>query len=117
MSAMTDTAITDMLAAHVRATMTLDESRYVHDERYNVYLALDLDDADVLFVIGSRAIANGATDIEAFTDGYARALAGEPPDQYPADDSFIKGYDAGRSFRRPLRADESHTSPSPTQQA
>ncbi len=104
MSATTDTALTEMLAAHVRATMTADESRSIDDARYNVYLALDLDNADVLFVMGSRAIASGATNIEAFTEGYARALAGEPPDHHPTDASYRKGYEAGRTIRRPLRA-------------
>jgi hypothetical protein len=106
------------LAAHVRATITPDEARYIHDERYNVYLALDLDDADILFVLGSRAIANGATDIEAFTEGYIRALADGPSDHHLANESFIKGYEAARSaLRLSQHAGESHASPSPAQQA
>jgi hypothetical protein len=100
MSAMVDTATTRLLAAHIRATMTPDESRYAYDERYYVFLALDLDDPDVLFVIGSRAIAHGAKDIEAFTAGYVHALADLSPNEHAESDSFTKGYDAGREILR-----------------
>lgn len=62
MSATTDAVTARLLAAHIRATMTTDESRYASDERYNVYVALDLEDADVLFALSSRAIAHGAED-------------------------------------------------------
>jgi hypothetical protein len=104
---MTDTATARLLAAHVRATMTPDESRYAHDEHYNVFLALDLDDPDVLFVMGRRAIAHGAKDIEAFTAGYAHALAGVVPNEQAGNDSSTKGYDAGcETLRAANVADE-----------
>lgn len=118
MSAITDTATTRLLAAHVRETMTPDESRYAHDERYNVFLALDLDDPDVLFVLGSRAIAHGAKDIEAFTTGYVHALGGLLPDEHSENDSFTKGYNAGRdTLHSPNDADASPTSSSMEQRA
>ncbi|MGI8855810.1 MAG: hypothetical protein ACR2JW_08665 [Thermomicrobiales bacterium] len=100
MSATLDTAVANLLAAHVRATMTPDESRYAHDERYNVFLALDLDDPDVLYVMGSRAIARKAKDIEAFTAGYVHALIGGLPNENAGNESFPKGYDAGRETLR-----------------
>ncbi len=77
--------------------MTPDESRDAHDERYNVYLALDLDDADVLFVVGKRAIESDVEDTEAFTAGYACAITGASPGEHPSSDPFTKGYDAGRN--------------------
>ena len=98
--------------------MTPDESRYAHDERYNVFLALDLDDPDVLFVMGSRAIAHGAKDIEAFTAGYVHALVGVSPGEHARNDSFTKGYDAGRdTLQPPNNADVSPTSASMEQRA
>src|SRR5437870_2011659 len=118
MSATLDAATARLLASHVRATMTPDESRDAHDERYNVYLALDLDDADVLFVMGKRAIINGAEDIEAFTNGYAHALAGAPPGEHPASNSYLKGYEAGRNAPHVLHdAAGPSASPSMTRQA
>jgi hypothetical protein len=56
MSATTDAVTARLLAAHIRATMTTDESRYASDERYNVYVALDLEDADVLFALSSGSV-------------------------------------------------------------
>jgi hypothetical protein len=115
---LTDTATARLLAAHVRATMTPDESRYAHDEHYNVFLALDLDDPDVLFVMGRRAIAHGAKDIEAFTAGYVHALVEVLPNEHAGNDSFTKGYDGGREALRAANdADEFPTSASMEQRA
>lgn len=111
MSAMSDP--TRLLATHVHATMTSEEKRYAYDERYNVFLALDLDDADVLFIMGKRAIMHGAEDIEAFSEGYAHAITGVPLGEHPPTDSFIKGYEAGlQGQRTPDDVDESHALPS-----
>jgi hypothetical protein len=81
------------ISSHIRSTMTPDEARDAANEAQNVYLALDLDDADVLFVIGCRAVALGAHDFDAFTSGYARGLSGAPIDDCTGDSRI--GYEAG----------------------
>ncbi len=105
------------LAEHVRRTMTESETRDAADERYNVFAALELDDADVLFVMANRALDSGTTDIDAFTAGYTRAITGAPLDEHPASDAFIKGYEAARgALRLSQSTGESHASPSSVQQ-
>lgn len=112
MSASIDRTPQTLLAAHVRETMTLDEARCAQDERYNVYLALGLDNADVLFVMGSRAVTHDATDIDAFTAGYAHALAAGSLDAPATSDSFRKGYEAGSATRNATRVHEASVSSS-----
>lgn len=62
--------ITEHVARAVRATMTDEESRYAHDESFNAFLALDLDDADVLYVLTHRARAAGFDDTDAYIAGF-----------------------------------------------
>ncbi|MDQ2783547.1 MAG: hypothetical protein M3Y58_00920 [Chloroflexota bacterium] len=77
------------LTQHVRETMTADETRHAHDDAYNVFAALEEEDADVLFVLANRSREYGATDL----------------------DSFIKGYEAGlRAHRTSREIDEIHAS-------
>ncbi len=107
----TTTGISDDLAEHVRRTMTESETRYAADVRYNVFAALELEDADVLFVIANRALDSGVTDIDAFTLGYTQAIADAPLDEHPASDAFIKGYEAGlHPNQTPRDVDETRTS-------
>lgn len=75
MSIVVESAISE-IAPHIRAMMTPEETRYAADEAYNVYLALGLDDADVLYVIASRAIAHNLYDFDAFALGYAHGFTG-----------------------------------------
>lgn len=118
MATETTTETSNDLAEHVRRTMTESETRDAADERYNVFAALELDDADVLFVMANRALDSGATDIDAFTAGYTCAITGASLDEHPASDAFIKGYEAAcGSLRLSRHADKSHASQSPAQQA
>ena len=91
------TAAVRAIAPQVRASMTPDEVREAADEGWNVYLALDLDDPDVLFALSNRAIAAGATDFDAFTLGYAHGLS-HARSEYDRGD-YQKGYEAGRATR------------------
>lgn len=43
------------LVRHVRETMTAEETRYARDDAYNVFAALEEEDADVVFVLANRA--------------------------------------------------------------
>ncbi len=63
------------LARYIRATMTPEVSRYAADEAQNVFLALEREDADILFVMASRALASGATNLDSFIIGYAAGRA------------------------------------------
>ncbi len=76
---MSDALITfsPAVAKAVRASMTEEERRDAGNDRQNVFLALNLDDADVLFILTVRARAAGVEDIDAYiagvTAGYAIA--------------------------------------------
>jgi hypothetical protein len=50
--------------------MTPEQIQEAADERKNVFLALALDDPDVLFAIAERMHAAGATDIDSVMKGY-----------------------------------------------
>lgn len=62
------------LADHIRATMTPEQMREAADERKNVFLALDLEDSDVLFSIAERMHEVGAIEIDSFMKGYELGL-------------------------------------------
>lgn len=96
MSVMVESAVSE-IALHIRATMTLEEAHYAADEAYNVYLALGLDDADVLYVLGSRAIANNLHDVDAFTLGYSHGFTGLP--RHARTRAYRVGYEAGSAAR------------------
>lgn len=114
MATETTTGTRNDLAEHVRQTMTESEIRDAADERYNVFAALALDDADVLFVMANRALDSGATDVDAFTAGYTCAITGASPGEHSTSDAFIKGYEAARSaLRSSPHAGESPISSSP----
>jgi hypothetical protein len=89
------TEVVRAIAPQVRASMTPDEVREAADEGWNVYLALDLDNPDVLFALSNRAIMAGATDFDTFTLGYAHGLT-HARSQYNSGD-YLKGYEAGRA--------------------
>ncbi len=91
-----ESAISEIVS-HIRATMTPDEARYAADEAYNVYLALCLDDADVLYILGSRAIAHNLRDIDAFTLGYSHGFTGLP--RHARTRAYRVGYEAGNAAR------------------
>ena len=63
------------VARHVRETITPEEARYIADESQNVFLALDFEDADILYVMASRALDLGATDVDSFIIGYLAGRA------------------------------------------
>ena len=84
------------LARRVREIMTPDEARHAYDDAYNVFAALEEEDADVLFVLAIRAREYGAVDL----------------------DSFIKGYEAGHNAGAAMRdADASSTASTIAQHA
>lgn len=70
---MSDALITfaPAVADAVRASMTEEERRDAANDRQNAFLALDLDDADVLFVLTERAHAARFADIDAYIAGVA----------------------------------------------
>ncbi len=96
MSVMAESAISD-IAPHIRATMTSEEARYAANEAYNVYLALGLEDADVLYVLGSRAIAHNLHDFEAFTLGYVHGFTCLP--RHARTRAYRVGHEAGSAAR------------------
>jgi hypothetical protein len=61
-------------AEYVRGQMTPEQMREAEDERKNVFLALDLDDPDVLCAIAEQMHVVGATDIDSFIKGYEAGL-------------------------------------------
>lgn len=82
------------ISAHIRMTMTPDERRDAADERQNTYLAIGLDDADVLYAISRRAYDLGVEDFDTFALGYARGFTGVE-DCDAENDAFAAGYAAG----------------------
>lgn len=62
--------VSENVARIVRASMTDEERRYADDEAYNPFLALDLEDADVLYVLTDRAHAAGLEDVDAYIAGF-----------------------------------------------